>query len=310
MMHKSALDYVLLVTLAAIFGSAFAFIKLVGATLDPLWLATLRTTMGGLALLLIALVRKSPWPRGWRVWGSLLGLGMLGTGLPFFLVAWGEHYVDSSLAAIIMGLIPLGVLVIAHFFTHDEKWRLGQALAVSLGLAGIFTLVGWDALKGVGEHLLGEGIIFLAVLSLSSYAVAAKRLPELPPETTVGGMLLAASAVMIPVAAIWSHLPAFAPGWVGGMLWLGVACTGIGNFLFVHLLRRSGANFVSLSNYLIPVVGLFLGAMTLGERPGPGAYGAMALIFTGLLLPRLTRAGGMARHAEPLGSSKEKSGES
>ncbi|HEX2580458.1 MAG TPA: DMT family transporter [Dongiaceae bacterium] len=284
---KGVWDYGLLCLLSVVWGSAFVFIKVAGESIDPLMLATLRVAIGGAALALLALVRGRAWPRKLATWGRLFFLGIVGNALPFMLVAWGERYVESALAAIIMGLIPLGVLVIAHFTTHDEKWRPSQALAVALGFAGIVTMVGWDALGGLGSNVFGQCVILGAACSYSFYGVTSKKLEPVAPEVGVAGMLLMASLVMIPLTLVFSGGAAVEWRWVGPMLWLGIVCTGGGNLLFLMLLRRTGANFVSLNNYLVPLVGLIGGAVALGERPGPNALLALTLILAGLALPRL-----------------------
>lgn len=291
-------DYLLLLALGIAWGSAFTFIKTAGNYISPLVLATLRVAIGAILLGGLAFLRGYSWPKNLGTWGRLLFLGMAGNAVPFFLIAWGEQRIQSGLAAIIMGMIPLLVLVLAHFITPDEKWNNRQAFAVALGFGGIIILMGWEALQGLGENVIGQLAVFGGALSYSLYGINSKKLPPLAPEVAVAGILLMASLVLLPISIFLGEFSSITWDWhwVGDILWLGVICTAGGNLMFLKLLRRTSVNFSALNNYLVPVVGLLGGAISLGERPGWNALLALVMILTGLAIPRLN----LFRRASPL----------
>ena len=78
-----------------------------------------------------------------RLWPAVLAAGITGNALPFALISWGEEHIDSGLAAILMGVMPLATVIIAHFVTSDEKLDLRKIVGVLLGPAreGKFCLV-------------------------------------------------------------------------------------------------------------------------------------------------------------------------
>ena len=128
-----AADFALLLLLALTWGSSFLFIKQAVETLPPLSLAVGRIAIGAAMLLAIAFAKGQTMPRDPGLWVRMVFLGIIGNSLPFFLIGWGEQYTPSNLAAILMATIPSFVIVLAHFFTHDEPLTLGKALGVNGG---------------------------------------------------------------------------------------------------------------------------------------------------------------------------------
>ncbi len=285
-------DIALLFVLALTWGSSFLFIKQAVATLPPMSLVAGRMAIGAALLLAIAFARGQAMPRGFGLWGRMVFLGVIGNSLPFFLISWGEQFTPSNLAAILMATIPSMVIVLAHFFTHDEPLTLGKVLACILGFAGVVVLIGVDALKGLGDVVIGQSAILAGAVSYSLYGINAKRLPPLGSEMLVGMILVAGLIPLVPVWLIhdqpWRLVGSLAPdgkAWFA-LAWLGLLSTGAGNLLFFLLLRRVGAGFGSLNNYLVPLMGVGWGFFLLGERPSWNALAALVLILGGLACAR------------------------
>jgi drug/metabolite transporter (DMT)-like permease len=290
--HPGLAEYGLLLTLGLLWGSSFLAIKIaVEHAMPPMTLALLRIGIGAAMLLTIARARGQAWPSfgNGRLWGHILFLGVVGNALPFFLIGWGEKSTTSQLAGILMAVIPLLVVILAHFFTHDERLGLPKLIGVLLGFAGVVVLVGVDALRGLGDQVIGQLLIIGGCLSYSLYGVFARRLPKLPAEMLVGVILLAAFSALLPVWLF--HDRPWTNDWqwqaVSAAAWLGVLATGCGNLLFYVIMRRVGAGFASFNNYLVPVLALVYGYLLLGEQPHLNALVALALILAGLALPRL-----------------------
>jgi drug/metabolite transporter (DMT)-like permease len=283
-----AADFGLLLLLALTWGSSFLFIKQAVDTLPPLSLVVGRMAIGAAMLLIIARAKGQRMPRDRGLLGRMVFLGIIGNSLPFFLIAWGEQYTPSNLAAILMATIPSFVIVLAHFFTHDEPMTLGKALGCLCGFAGVIALIGVDALKGLGDVVIGQIAILAGAFSYSLYGINAKRLPPLGSEMLVGTILLAG---LIPLIPIWLAIDQpwqLAPdgkAWFS-VTWLGLLSTGGGNLLFFLLIRRVGAGFGSFNNYLVPLMGVGWGFFLAGETPTWNALVALVLILTGLACAR------------------------
>jgi drug/metabolite transporter (DMT)-like permease len=281
-------DFALLLLLALTWGSSFLFIKQAVETLPPLSLAVGRMSIGAALLLAIAFAKRQAAPRGRGLWGRMVLLGIIGNSLPFFLIAWGEQFTPSNLAAILMATIPSFVILLAHFLTHDEPLTLGKGLGALLGFAGVVALIGVDALEGLGAVVIGQTAILGGALSYSLYGIYARRLPKLGSEMLVGTILLAGLIPLIPVWLAIDQPWTLAPdgkAWFS-VAWLGLLSTGGGNLLFFLLLRRVGAGFGSFNNYLVPLMGVGWGYFLAGEKPSWNALAALLLILTGLALAR------------------------
>src|SRR5581483_7559676 len=162
--HPTLADYLALARLSLIWGSSFLAIKIaVEHNVPPLTVATIRIGLGALLLLSIARARNQAWPplrtrSDATLWLRILFLGVVGNSLPFFLISWGEQTTTSQLAGILMAIIPMLVVILAHFFTHDERLSPMRLIGVALGFAGVVVLVGVDALRGLGEQVFGQAL--------------------------------------------------------------------------------------------------------------------------------------------------------
>src|SRR4051812_20110238 len=293
--HPGLADYGLLFGLSLLWGSSFYAIKVaVEHGMPPMTLASLRIGIGAVVLLCFArLLGQSPpdfrGQPGKRLWLRILVLGVIGNSLPFFLIASGEQTTTSQLAGILMATIPLLVVILAHFFTHDERLTFVRFAGVALGFLGMVVLVGVDALRGLGEQVVGQLLIIGGCISYSLYGVTAKRLPQLPPQMLIGVILAAGFAAMLPFWLVIDRPWTLHWDWraVLAAVWLGVAATGGGNLLYYVLMRRVAVGFASLNNYLVPLLALGWGYFLLGEQPHLNALVALVLIMLGLALPRL-----------------------
>src|SRR5258706_2873441 len=128
--------------ISAIWGSSFLFIKLGLEELTPFTLVMLRLTFGAGGLWIIIAALRLPLPKDWGTIARLCLLGLTNTALPFALITWGETHIDSGVASVLNGTVPLFSLIIAHFFLADEKmtWlRLGGLITGFLGVTLIFS---------------------------------------------------------------------------------------------------------------------------------------------------------------------------
>ena len=86
-------------------------------------------------------------------WVAFFGMGLLANVLPFCLIVWGQIHVASGVALILNATTPLFAVVVAHFWTSDEKLTIGRLLVVALGFIGVVVMVGSEALQGLNTNL-------------------------------------------------------------------------------------------------------------------------------------------------------------
>ena len=215
----------------------------------------------------------------------------MGNALPFTLIAWGEQVVDSGLAAILMGVMPVATAVLAHVLVRDERLTGRRTLGVALGFSGTVLLVGFSALSGLGSHTAAQLAVVGAALCYAITTVFVRRFANLPDILMAAGAMTTGAIVILPFAFLvespLSISPSFAS--VAAAVVLGVVSTGFAALIYFYLIRTVGAAIFSQVNFLTPAIGVAFGMVFLGERPGADAWGALALIALGVWL--VTRRG-------------------
>jgi len=226
---------------------------------------------------------------GRLVWVHFLVIGVLGNGLPFSLVGWGELEISSSLAAILIGAMPVFTVVLAQVFGIERITSWKTMVGIAVGFSGLILLVGPAILKELGGATIHELAVIGAAASYAATAVYARKLAVRLPAVTLGAGTMAASAcVMIPMAfmfeAPWQMRPGADAIWA--VAFLGVVSTGLASVVYFRLLASTGPTFTSMINYLIPLIGAGLGVLWLGETVGFYELLALALIIGGVALVR------------------------
>ncbi|MBV16055.1 MAG: EamA family transporter [Thalassospira sp.] len=277
-------EYVLLLLLAGMWGSSFTFIKIGVHAYSPLVVAGGRLTFAALVLWGFAWVRKSELPKGKKAWISTFFIALIGNAIPFFLISYGETQVDAGLAAILMSTVPLTAVVLAHFFTADEKLTLGKVVGIILGTIGVVVLVGPETLSGLGGEFLFQLAILIAAVGYAVSSLITRNLRDQPRIGSTAVILTFASLMLMPFTLILDQPWTMTWDVEGALsiMYLGVFPTGIAMFLILQLVAAAGTSFLVFNNYLVPAVGVLISFLVLGEVPQPTAILAMVIILTGI----------------------------
>jgi drug/metabolite transporter (DMT)-like permease len=285
-------DWILLLSLGAMWGSAFMFVKIAVATIPPATVAAARLVIGALVLILVIYVRGLRLPAFSGVWRDYAVLALIGHAVPFYTISWGQQYIESALAGITMAIMPLATLVLAHFFVHGERITRSRAIGFALGFTGIALLLGPTALTGLTGSALeiaGQLGVLAGALCYATNTVIARRVIKGDVLVASACVLILASAMTVPFALILDRPWMLQPGSASmvSVLWLGVASTGIATIFYFIVVGSAGPTFMSLVNYMTPCVALLLGVAILNEEPGPNAYAGLLLILSGIALSQL-----------------------
>ncbi len=277
-------EYVLLLLLAGMWGSSFTFIKIGVHAYSPLVVAGGRLTFAALVLWGFAWARKSELPKGKKAWVSTFFIALIGNAIPFFLISYGETQVDAGLAAILMSTVPLTAVVLAHFFTADEKLTLGKVVGILLGTIGVVVLVGPETLSGLGGEFLFQLAILIAAVGYAVSSLITRNLRDQPRIGSTAVILTFASLMLMPFTLILDQPWTMTWDVEGALsiMYLGVFPTGIAMFLILQLVAAAGTSFLVFNNYLVPAVGVLISFLVLGEVPQPTAILAMVIILAGI----------------------------
>jgi drug/metabolite transporter (DMT)-like permease len=280
-------DWLILGTLAVIWGGAFFFIGVAVRHVPPLTYVWLRLTIAAAGMWVFVRMKGHELGLPRQVWGSIILLALLNNALPFALFGWGQTHIASGLASILNATTPIWGVVVAHFLTRDELMTPRKLAGVLLGFGGVATMIGPSLLSSLGTSGLAQLACVLASLSYALAAVWARRFRnmDLSPISVTTGQLTAGAIVMFPVSMIvdqpWTH--AFPPlsAWAA-IAALAIFCTAFGYVLYFRLIETSGATNALLVTLLVPPVAILLGALFLGETLAPQDFAGLGLIALGL----------------------------
>jgi len=267
--------------LALIWGSSFLFIRIGVEQLPPFQLVFIRTAIAAIGLTVVVYLRGKHLPTDWRSIGDLLVLGGVNTVLPFALITWGETRIESGLASVLQGTAALFTLVIAHFTFADERISLRKLAGLLIGFLGVVVLASRSTAGNIVQsdsamHLLGQLAIIVASFCYALGGTYGRKAMQhrLDPVVVAAGAMIVAAIVSGLIAYIAPALggPALVslgqltPGVLGAVLALGIVNTFGAYLIFYPLVAVLGAARTSMVTYVIPVVGLVLGAIFLGEQ--------------------------------------------
>ena len=160
----------LLAIVAAVWGSSYLFIKVAVEEVEPTAMMFMRLVLASAVLVPVlawhvggrAAVSQMR-DLGWKAWA----IGFLNAAFPFTLIAWGEKYVDSGVAAIANASVPIFVVILAFWFNPSERVHGVRLAGILVGLAGVAVLTGLHP-EGGWWAIAGTLAIVVASLSYAS----------------------------------------------------------------------------------------------------------------------------------------------
>lgn len=270
-----------LLLLSAFWGTSFILIKWAGHDFPPAWVALLRSVFGALVLLLVLGVRRLPLPPR-SFWPALALLALLNNAFPWLMFAVGEQTVSSSVASILNATTPLFTLLIG--VGMREARPSGQVwLGVLLGLAGVGLTVS-GGLSGGQASLAGVLVILAAALSYGFGGVLGKKKAAgLTPLSVAAGQLLLSALWLTPFALFGAHPTEVTVRGIAAAVVLGILGSGLAYLLFYSLLARVSPTQTTAVTYLLPIWGLFWGALA-GEHIGLTSLLGVGVVLLGVVL--------------------------
>jgi drug/metabolite transporter (DMT)-like permease len=297
------------VALAAIWGSSFLMIKVLGRHWAPLDVALGRVALGALTLVAVLAVRGERLPRGRDVWGRAAIVGLLMNALPFTLFAVGEEHVSSVLAGLWNATTPLMTLVAVVAFLPDERPDRRKLAGLALGFAGVACVLGpWRGLGG--QALVGQLTCAAAAVCYGLGITFTRRALGGRAESGLAlacAQLLCATAMLAAIAPLAGAPTASLPvDALASLLILGVLGSGVAYALTNRIVRAAGPTTFSTVTYVIPLFSTALGVALLGESFSWNELLGAAIVLAAMAWSAggRDRAGGRtSRRMTPVGSS-------
>jgi len=291
-------DWLLLIACNLIWASQFVLAKLVQEQMGPIFATLLPMALATLCLMPLVFreqrsraVRRSPIDAADLLRFALIGV--LGQVLAQLGITWGVRFAPASNAALLSLTLPIATAILAYALLGERMTRV-RWISFALAIAGVLQCSGidWSDLRfASGGVVTGNLLIMLGVIGSAFYNVYGKKL--LDRYTPLEVLLYSYYAVLVCLIPLTLYLE---PGSLrssltfGPRVWLGIVLLAalqyfLSMILFLTVLTRLDAAQAGLSNYLIPVFGVLIAAVVLGERlTVPMAIGGLVVLGSTLLV--------------------------
>lgn len=259
--------------------------KLTNTGYSPVFLAVVRSALGGLLVFLWCRWRGIRlFERDGTLWVGLLAGALF--GLEFLLIFIGLDYTSVARSALLVNTMPFWTLLAGHFLLGE---RISGCKLAGLVLAfGGLTLIFSDKLSLPGPDAffgdllsLGAGLAWAATMIV----IKGTRLVHIAAEKLLLYQLLGAavlSAFALPIGGPLIRDGNALATWA--LLFQAVYIVAITYVLWFWLVQRYPASGLSSFTFLTPVFGVLFGGLLLGEPLGATIFLALGLIVGGLVL--------------------------
>jgi drug/metabolite transporter (DMT)-like permease len=276
-------------TAAAIFfvflwGSAFVPSKIGVLASSPLWFLAVRFAVSGAVALAIARAFGAPRPRGRRAWTLILLLGILANAMYLGFTYEALRHLSAGVGSVVTSTNPLILALVAPALLGERLTPL-KAAGLLLGFVGVIAIVLARAGTGTAEPRDIALVLTAVVSSVASTVVFKKFLVEMDVRMTTALQLFAASVAVLPFAVVTEGAPHATWGMplVVSFVYLVVALSVGGSFLWFWLLEKGEASRVTAYYFLSPVFGLLV-ASFFGEPLSIRDLGGLIAIAVGISL--------------------------
>jgi drug/metabolite transporter (DMT)-like permease len=221
-------------------------------------------------------------------------VGLLPFATTYGLIYWAEQYVTSGLTAVLFGVLPLYVALLAAVLVPAEPLRARLVLGVGIALVGLVVAFSESLDLGSGEHTaLAALAVILSPLASAVGNVAIKlRAAKIDPLMMNGWAMLIGGVALLLVSAptedwsatVWSFES------LGSILYLAVFGTAFTFVTITVLLRELPTVTVSFISMIIPFGALALGALIRDETVTALAVAGALLVVAGIAVAQFRPA--------------------
>ena len=292
--QSTLFSWILLLSLAAIWGVNFLFIKLAVLEVGPITNVFLRLIMAAVILYFFMILTGNKLILKTNYLIFYFSIGALGLSIPFFLISSAEQYIDAGLAGVLMSPMPLLTLALSALILKNEKINFLKVLSFLIAAFGLIVLFGFENLSQLGGkdkiEFYSQLAVLLAATCYGLNAIISKLVPDINFISLATGTTIASVIIIFPFAVF------FEPFWmenfsIKSILAIsvqGIFATAIANLLFFKIIQLEGPVFLSLINFMIPLIAYFSGVIFLGEIIRVNVLVSLAMILFALCLNHIS----------------------
>jgi drug/metabolite transporter (DMT)-like permease len=282
--------YWLLALVVLLWGANWPTMKVALDHITPLWFTVARMLTGAACLFaFLAWRRRLAWPTR-QDWPVIVSVGICHMGLFQPLVNFGLEQVPAGRSAVLVYTTPLWVVPGAILLFGERLTPLKSAgmAAGLLGVAVLFNPLGVD--WGDRGIIFGSLLLMLAAMiwGIGILHIRGHRWHLSPLQLTPWQLLFAGLGVLPP--ALWQDgFGGFdwGPVLIGALVYNGPIATAFCFWAATSITRALPATTSSLSFLAVPMMGVLLSTIALGEVLDATLIGGFGLILAGVVLVNL-----------------------
>ena len=260
----TAQAYALLITLAALWGGSFVFMRVAVPALGAIPLAYVRVSIAAAVLLAIAFAQRRIPPFRTR-WRELAVVGVVNSAIPFSLFCYAELYISASAGAVLNATAPFFAVIAGAVWLAQPVTKTKLA-GTALGMLGVVVLVGLQPGATTPDVLVAVAACLVAAICYALAGVYTKRaLSDVPSHAIACASQVFAALALMPLLP-FTTIPGPLNGVVvANVLALAIGSTAIAYLIYFKLISDVGPQRALAVTFLIPLFGVLWGALFLGE---------------------------------------------
>jgi drug/metabolite transporter (DMT)-like permease len=275
----------LLVVLTLTWGFNWPMIKLAVTGMAPMHFRTLCLVAGAAGLFAMAAAGRIEWRVPRAEWGRLAVISLFNLSGWNILAVYGVSMMASGRASILGYTMPMWSVLLSTWLL-GERFTGRRALGVALGMGGVALLLGSE-LQAMQHAPLGALCMMGAAISWAIGLILIRKWAATRPATSYSAWQMVIGVVPILAIALFVEDGSFNPFTLAPGPMLGVFYNMFVAFIFCHwawmkIAQSAPAGVSSLASLMVPVVGVFSGALVLGETPRWTDYAALVLVVGSL----------------------------
>lgn len=275
----------LAIFLCLIFGSNAVAIKVSLLGIPPCASAAIRFMIATFIIYSYAKFKKVDLTLSAKDWGHVALMGIL-FGVQFTILYLGIYFTTVSHAAILMNTQPFFVAISAHFFLFDDRLNTRKISGIAIAFIGVLVLF-YQGKYGTSKSIFGDLLVMIAAISWAGQTIYIKRwLDDWDPIPLVmHPMVIGVSTLAVAHFFFEKNIILFLNrDIVISILYQSLFVAGFGYLAWTNLLLKYRASSLSAFIFLMPVSGVFLGTIFMGDPVTPRLIIGLICIAGGILL--------------------------
>jgi len=271
--------------LCMLFGANAVAIKFSLTGVGVLTSGGIRFTGGALAIFCWALCTGKPLAVNRRQIRKLAPLPFI-LYIQISLFYYGQSQTFASHGALLANLLPFVVMILAHFFVVGDRISVKKIIGLLFGFSAVSLLIADTSLSQSGA-LRGDLLILAAVVIWGGHVVYIKKIIDdfHPVQITLYPMVIAGPLFLVSGLLFDSQMIiSLNPPVMAALFYQTFITASFGFVAWNTMIQRHGPTALHSFVFIMPISGVSLGVLLLGEPLTSSIIGSIVLVVIGLII--------------------------